>query len=832
MSEIKSGAPTEFDLKRRIYLALGTLCYLLAFAMLFYRYVPQIRSVQLIMLSIVLYLGISTSLSIRTGTLSLIVLIPLTNSLPNFYNFPAFSPLLFFFYAYILGFLLHQILHPAQMNMRNPFFLPVAGASAVLVISMLLTFWRYTNFFPLYLNSIYDFAVNVLNVTAGEALRRVLFDFLNYLAGFIWFAILINVLKTKEVIKKAVLGLGLSTALSFLFGFIQAFRNPELGNSEFWINKSQINALFTDPNALGVYLTLVIPLFAGAYLTFEKAWKPLFALIILGGVFLIPHSGSRSGFLGVVVVFVLFIVFSVKIIIGLHKSKPQLFKKVLLSVALLILIIVVTFAMLFSTRDSVLSQRIIQSIEALTQSNSWAKILHGRQQFWESSYHMIKEFPVSGTGIGTYTVELPNYYLEHAIFPTMTSAYHRHVRPTGAHVDTAGNYYLQVASELGLVGLFFYCWIFWLIIKKIAVANFKQNSNSEWRPLKAGLSLGILGLLFIFLFGVHTLSFEIQLTFWLCVGLLAALSFDRKEEYEPGRPQKLFIGVLVILFLIFHALSTVQDLSLQARTKKFRLIQTFGFYPEEKSEKRGEFKWSTKTAGIPVVVKKPILTVPILASHPNIQKDPVRLKVSLTKNLFKKRRYLREIILDKEQWQDVKFDLRDDVGSEILLVFEVSRTWNPQEVSGTPDTRDLGVAIGTITFEDLPSPQGIQSDVQMKRMFVYQETDWMGKWGRKLHLTGKSWVKNTFPAGNYLFKIWAKGQKAGEEWPYMVVWVDDEMIGETWIPSGVLQPYTFRKTLKRGLHRISVAFMNDFYQEDTQEDRNLILGRLEIFKIE
>jgi len=488
------------------------------------------------------------------------------------------------------------------MDIKNPFFLPVVGASAVLVISVMFTFWRYTNFYPLYLNSIYDFAVNVLNVTAGEAIRRILFDFVNYLAGFIWLVILINVLKTKELIKKAVLCLGLSTGLSFIFGFIQAFWNPRLGNTEFWIEKNQINALFTDPNALGVYLVLAIPLFAGAYLTFEKAWKPLFALIILAGIFLIPHSGSRSGFLGVVVVFVLFFVFSVKLVISLQKSQPQLFKRAMVIFALSIFLVIVVFAMLFSTRNTVLSRRILSNMEVLSQSNSLSRILHGRQQFWESSYHMIKEFPLNGIGIGSYTVELPNYYLEHAIFPTMTSRHYREKRPTGVHVDTAGNYYLQVASELGLIGLFFYCWIFLIVIKLIIFANFRQKSNSEFRFLKAGLSLGILSILFIFLFGVHTLSVEIQLTFWLCVGLLAAISFDRTKEYIPGRKQKVAVVVLVMRFLFFQAWSTAHDLSLHSRTKKLRLVQTFGFYPVEKSEEIGEFRWSSKTAGIPVFV--------------------------------------------------------------------------------------------------------------------------------------------------------------------------------------------------------------------------------------
>jgi O-antigen ligase len=681
------------------------------------------------------------------------------------------------------------------------------------------------------LNSIFDFAVNVLNVTAGEAIRRVLFDFLNYLAGFIWFALLINVLKTKEVIQRAILCLGLSTGISFLFGFIQAFWNPGLGNTEFWIFKNQINALFTDPNALGVYLVLAIPLFAGAYLTFEKAWKPLFALIVLGGIFLIPHSGSRSGFLGVVVVFILFILFSIKIIFGLQKVKPQLFKRVLLVSALSILVLMAILTMLFSTRDSVLSRRIIQNMEVLTQSNSLDIILHGRQQFWDSSRHMIKEFPVSGTGIGTYTVELPNYYLEHAIVPIMTSSYYRNVRPAGVQVDTAGNFYLQVASELGIVGLFFYVWIFFLILKMIVSANFRKNSGSEWRFLKTGLSLGIFAMLLIFIFGVHTLSFEIQLTFWLCVGLLASVSSDRMFDSKPGRKPKIVVGVIVIIFVFFYSWSTFHDLSIRARTKKLRLQQTFGFYPTERSEQRGAFRWSTQTAGIPLTVKSPILTIPILASHPDIAENPVRLEVSLTKNLLRSQRRLKEIVLDRAEWQNVVFDLAEDTGEDVLLVFEVSRTWNPQKETGALDSRDLGIAVGTMMFDEQALSSNRITDIPKEPMKAFEQIDWQGRQKGLLRRTGKSWIDVNLPPGRYRFKLWVQGQKAGVEWPYMVVWVDDEMAGETWVASDVMAPYTFCKTLKKGSRRFGAAFMNDYY-EGINMDRNLFLGRLAIFKID
>jgi len=210
----------------------------------------------------------------------------------------------------------------------------------------------------------------------------------------------------------------------------------------------------------------------------------------------------------------------------------------------------------------------------------------------------------------------------------------------------------------------------------------------------------------------------------------------------------------------------------------------------------------------------------------------VRLNVRLTKNLFKDRSFLKEIVLDREQWQDVEFDLRKNTGSEVLLVFEVSRTWNPQEESGAPDPRDLGIAVGTAKFEDLPLSQNEKPDAAMTALLTFRQTAWQGKWEENLMRTGKSWIDATLPAGKFLLRIWAEGQKAGGEWPYMVVWIDDEMVGETWVDSDGMNPYTFQITVKEGSCRIGVAFMNDYYERIPNVDRNLILGHLEIFKID
>ena len=47
-----------------------------------------------------------------------------------------------------------------------------------------------------------------------------------------------------------------------------------------------------------------------------------------------------------------------------------------------------------------------------------------------------------------------------------------------------------------------------------------------------------------------------------------------------------------------------------------------------------------------------------------------------------------------------EYSIPQEVNQEAILLLKVSRTWNPQKTLGTPDPRNLGVAIGEIRFKD------------------------------------------------------------------------------------------------------------------------------------
>lgn len=671
--------------------------YAACFVAFYYKYVPRTHIFFLILSSLTLFFIVSTVISLRFGTLGIVFLIPIVSSLPYFFNIRGINPLIIVFLGYLFGIFVHQIIHPTPLKFSGPIFLPIYAASIIVIVSSLITLWRYSNFFPVSDTSIYELTVNVINIKAGEAIRRVILDSLNYLAGFIWFGIIISVLSTKKLVQKAVSLLAFSSSIALLFGLYQLAKDPNLGNLEFFVEFNRINGLFSDPNAFGVYLALSLSLFMGALLTIKKKQKYLLFIPILLGIFLLPHIGSRSGLLGVVFSVVFFLSALVKILINSKFSNPQSRRKMLAYLVLIIFVVTVISFLSFSIKGSVLYKRLEWDRYLFSVEDIQAQILKGRQYLWKAAFHMIKEFPLNGIGVGSFMIELPNYYQKYNIFPVKSPSYYQTAPAHDVLIDTAGNYYLHVGAELGMIGLFLFCSIFYLLLRRIFLNNFRRKIVFDGSYFIAGLSAGIFSIIVIFFLGIHTINFEIQLAFWLMIGLFFTLDPSENKKASFTLRKKIAFGSIIMVFAVSHLWNSTHSLSLQSRSLDLGLIQSFGLYQIEKMNGK-EFRWSGKNAGLPVVVKKPILIIPILASHPDIQEKPIHVEVYYTKDLFKSLKLIRKIILNENRWQEIELDLSDEIGSEGIIVFKVSRTWQPLKILGTPDPRNLGIAMGKLAY--------------------------------------------------------------------------------------------------------------------------------------
>ena len=96
-------------------------------------------------------------------------------------------------------------------------------------------------------------------------------------------------------------------------------------------------------------------------------------------------------------------------------------------------------------------------------------------------------------------------------------------------------------------------------------------------------------------------------------------------------------------------------------------------------------------------------------------------------------------------------------------------------------------------------------------------------------------VNNSFPRNAYyIIRVRAYGDQAGPEPVRMAVRIDGKELKrfDVTAASGKFQEYSFRQNLRGGPRRLSVAFLNDYYEPNApdpkQRDRNLIVESIEV----
>jgi len=659
------------------------------------------------------------------GVILFVFLFPLVNSLPYFFeinlNIPHAPTACVIFLFFLLGWSIRSALSSEIETTSSPLRWPLIFISGLIVISGIITFLRFSAFFPFRADGLYEFKTNVTGVTSGGALMSTLFSGLNYLSGFFFFIILFKLIKKRrQIVSPLFFALALATVISCCFGFIQRFVDLSWGNTPFWVRMNQVNATFKDPNAFAFFLSGVGPLLVGLFLWEKKRRRFFFLFALMVTLSIFPFIGNRSSFLGLMIA--LFIFFIVLMIYGQGWLKkklawgPRAF--LVLQGIIIFLLVGVLVGGGFLASKTLLYQRLKNSVSAAIKNRSLVSLSPERYFLWREALLMIKDYPLSGVGLGAYIVELPNYYAqERASFEGAFQGWQRN--------DSAENYFLHVGAELGVVGFVFWGWLFWLIGRQaVWVASSKIKEKEEDREIrkkdalldssnnKAGvfqmnyvaisLSLSLVALVVNYLFHSYVGTFESKFLFWGLTALLFGLGFGRGDGRGDGRKKGVVLLLVSASFIVFTTSNIWQathSLSLSSRTSKLKIDQNFGWYSWEEDEEGRRFQWSRSYGGRMVKVENPYLEFKLLASHPDIQQNPVIVKIYLMKDFFKQRVLLAELKLDNRNWHHLEIKLPQEVvGQKVIILFKVSRTWVPLREIGAPDPRRLGVAVTPFKF--------------------------------------------------------------------------------------------------------------------------------------
>ena len=298
--------------------------------------------------------------------------------------------------------------------------------------------------------------------------------------------------------------------------------------------------------------------------------------------------------------------------------------------------------------------------------------LNIRFLFLETSFDMIASRPLFGVGVGAY-------YQWSALFspPELLEIYDR---------ENAHNYFLQIAGELGLVGLAGFVWL----LSSALWTAWPAAREVRRHPLGFGLLAGVTAFLITCLSGHPLLIPEVIYPFWIALGLAVCASPARTTR-DPTPRQRVVVAAIVA-FLVFSIPTRV--------TREKREIDAtriaHGFHAWEEDPGGTPFRWTRRRARIHVTGDTRLVEIPLRgriedAEHP------------LAVDILVDGSPVIEMQLFDTSWHHVRVDMPpvEDLRFRRIEVL-VGRTFVPEDsIPGSTDSRELGVQVGEVGSSSL-----------------------------------------------------------------------------------------------------------------------------------
>jgi len=329
-----------------------------------------------------------------------------------------------------------------------------------------------------------------------------------FLAGPILYFIVSNTIKEQNKIEKILLVIIIMGTIMGVYGILQYFGI----DFEFWggnVGRKQVFGLFGNVNYFAEYIILPLSLTIGLILAKNSIFNRVFlfiALIAMGGALFFTFTRGSYLAIAVTIPVILFFYFKSSI----DEKKKVFYKKIIFYFLFLVIIALSIIYIPHPLNKEAsplgkLRQRV--TIESLTSGSSALR----RMATWKFTWMMIEDYPILGSGIGTYGYQSLKYQADF-----FAQEQNRDIYPHGFAVQ-AHNEYLQTWSELGIIGLLFFIWIIFAYYRSVLI-NFRKLEEKQ-KAIIIGLSGGVTAVLIDAIFG-----FPLQLAaslslFWMFLGL-------------------------------------------------------------------------------------------------------------------------------------------------------------------------------------------------------------------------------------------------------------------------------------------------------------------------
>jgi len=259
---------------------------------------------------------------------------------------------------------------------------------------------------------------------------------------------------------------------------------------------------FGNPNFLGSYITIFLPIFMCLFVLRGKKIDLLMSSIVFWAMLC---TLTRSAW-------VAFGVYSIMgIIYVIYKREKVLIKNSI--------ILFLTLAIVFGVGDVFSNGRItgrnsvmINELKTAAKEGIENSMGSGRIEIWKVTLNTIKMHPLLGSGIDT---------LKDAIEEEQSEYYIDRIIRTKTYIDKAHNEYLQIAATMGIPALILYLLFLFFIIKDNMKGIFKDK-------IVLILSLSIIGYLVQAFFNISTIG--VAPVFWILIGLIQNEEFKKQAS--------------------------------------------------------------------------------------------------------------------------------------------------------------------------------------------------------------------------------------------------------------------------------------------------------------
>lgn len=324
-----------------------------------------------------------------------------------------------------------------------------------------------------------------------------------------------------------------ATALAAFLAILQRFHVQLF---DLWDTSDFLGRVFGtmgDPNTLGVFLAMVIPLMVVRLLQTKNVISAMFGLS-----FALPalsFTFSRAGFLGLFAG-----LFLMLLIVSKKMEKRTLFlTAVWLPVVAIGLVVVVN---IFHESDFVRSHALLYRLTF--QEENW-RSLETRLNLWPATARQILDSPIIGYGPETFAVTFPAYAPARLNF----------TENLGDIFDHPHNELLDWAVQIGLPGMLAYV-AFWVLLFIAVIRRIMAEGRKDQWLFHTGVLSGVLALLVANQFGFMVTILQVYLVVLTVLLLRFLVMEERVVPLKLQHSAKLAIFVAVcavsVCYMLFH----------------------------------------------------------------------------------------------------------------------------------------------------------------------------------------------------------------------------------------------------------------------------------------